>query len=73
MQWDGFWDLNYFLSVKISQSGVIPKGSTGKWLFIDDLLAIPEGSSVNDNTDETLFFLSQKRRKYSWLRGRVPS
>ena len=46
-----------FPNVQISQIGVIPKDSTGKWRLIVDLSA-PEGSSVNDNIDESLCSLS---------------
>ena len=46
-----------FPNVQISRIGVIPKGSTEKWHLIVDLSA-PEGSSVNDNTDESLGSLS---------------
>ena len=41
-----------FPDVQISKISVIPKGSTGKWRLIVDLLA-PEGSSVNDNIDKS--------------------
>lgn len=45
------------LSVHTSCFGVIPKGPSGKWRLIVDMLA-PEGVSVNDGIDESLYTLS---------------
>ena len=42
-----------FACVQTSPIGLIPKGSSGKWRMIVDLLS-PEGSSVNEGIDGIL-------------------
>lgn len=45
------------LFIHTSHFGVIPEGSSGKWRLIVDMSA-PEGASVNDGIDESLYTLS---------------
>ena len=54
-----------FPRIQVSRFGVIPKGSSGKWRLIVDLLS-PEGHSVNDGIDGELCSL-----KYVTVDGAV--
>ena len=50
-------DPSQFPFVNTSRFGVIPKGSSGKWLLIVDMSA-PEGASINDGINEVVCSLS---------------